>query len=81
MLFSFVPLFYYYYQQTPLHIAAKEGHDHTVKYLVDKGADIHIKDINGVNDEYCFIFGFELPSLPCTQLRVVNVCISNAQIQ
>ena len=68
-------MFYYYYQQTPLHIAAKKGRDHTVKYLVDKEADIHIKDKNGVNDEYYFILGFELHSLSWTQLRIV--CISN----
>ena len=35
-------------QQTPLHIAAGEGHDYTVKYLVGKGAVINIKDMNGV---------------------------------
>ena len=48
------------YQQTPLHIAATEDHDYTVKCLVEKTADVNIKDMNGVCvttllivDEYC----------------------------
>ena len=36
------------YHQTALHIAAKEGQEVTVKHLVKKGADINIKDNNGV---------------------------------
>ena len=36
-------------QQTPLHIAASEGHDFTVECLVKKGADIKIKDQTGVS--------------------------------
>ena len=35
-------------QWTPLHVAAREDHDYTVKCLVQKGADISIKDKNGV---------------------------------
>lgn len=35
-------------QQTPLHIAAREGCDYTVKYLIDEEAAINIKDKNGV---------------------------------
>ena len=35
-------------QQTALHIAAREGHERTVEYLVSKGADINIQDNNGV---------------------------------
>ena len=37
-----------FYHQTALHIAAKEGQEVTVKHLVNKGADITIKDDNGV---------------------------------
>ena len=37
-----------FYHQTALHIAAKEGQEVTVKHLVKKGADINIKDNNGV---------------------------------
>ena len=51
-----------FYQRTPLHIAVKEGKGHTVKFLVEKGADINIKDKNGVSeiisgiaDFVCFI--------------------------
>ena len=36
------------YHQTALHIAAREGQEVTVKHLVKKGADITIKDDNGV---------------------------------
>ena len=32
------------HQRTPLHVAARRGHVHTVGYLVDKGADINIRD-------------------------------------
>ena len=38
------------YQQTPLHVAASKGRDYTVECLVEKGADINIKDKNGVNE-------------------------------
>ena len=36
-------------QRTPLHIAAGEGYGYTVENLLRKGADIHIKDKQGVN--------------------------------
>ena len=38
------------YQQTPLHIAASKGCDYTVEFLVKKGADMNIKDKNGVSE-------------------------------
>ena len=37
------------YQQTPLHVAASSGHDYTVECLVMKGANMNIKDKNGVS--------------------------------
>ena len=37
------------YQQTPLHVAAIKGHDYTVECLVKKGANMNIKDKNGVS--------------------------------
>jgi len=33
---------------TYLHLAVEGGHMNTVKYLVNKGADINIKDDHGV---------------------------------
>ena len=41
-------LFLSLHQQTPLHIAASKNYEHTVKCLVDEGADINIKDNTGV---------------------------------
>ena len=41
--------FAFLYQQTPLHIAARQGYVKTVECLVEKGADISIKDNNGVS--------------------------------
>ena len=36
---------------TPLHVAAKKGEcPKIVKYLIDKGTDINIKDNNGVSE-------------------------------
>ena len=37
------------YQRTPLYIAAKEGYEYTVKYLVQKGADANLTDNEGVS--------------------------------
>ena len=37
-------------QKTPLHVAASNGRDYTVKCLVKKEADINIKDKTGVNE-------------------------------
>ena len=36
-------------QWTPLHIAARSGRDYTVEFLVEKGADISIKDQAGIS--------------------------------
>ena len=35
-------------QRTLLHVAASKGRDYTVEWLVEKGADINIKDKTGV---------------------------------
>ena len=37
-------------QQTPMHTAAKEGNEYTMKGLVKLGADINIKDNGGVSE-------------------------------
>ena len=33
-----------------MHIAASKGHDYTVKRLIQKGADMNIRDNNGVSE-------------------------------
>ena len=38
-----------FYQQTPLHLAAKEGRDYTARCLVENKANIDSKDNNGVS--------------------------------
>ena len=43
-------LFISLHQRTPLQWAVIEGHMDIVKSLVVKGADINIKDKNGVSD-------------------------------
>ena len=37
------------HQRTPLHAAAKGGHEDTVKCLVQRGANIGARDDNGVS--------------------------------
>ena len=38
-------------QRTPLHIAVREGQMHTVERLVTEGANINIKDNDGVSNQ------------------------------
>ena len=38
------------HQYTPLFVAAAMNHVDTVRYLVDKGADINVKTKNGVRE-------------------------------
>ena len=46
---TFLVISYYFpYQKTPLHVAASKGRHYTVECLVEKGADINIKDKTGV---------------------------------
>ena len=42
-------LIHFLYQQTPLHIAVREGQEYTVKSLVAKGANVSIRDNYGVS--------------------------------
>ena len=39
-----------HHQMSPLHWAADGGHVHTVKYLIDKGAEVNSKDEIGVSE-------------------------------
>jgi len=55
---TFLP---FLYQQTPLHIATKEGHELTVKSLVGKGATTNIQDKDGVSmKNYCRVSSADL---------------------
>ena len=42
--------FHFFVQQTPLHIAVREGQEYTVKSLVENGANVNSKDKDGVSD-------------------------------
>lgn len=46
----FTSYIYSSHQRTPLHTAAAAGHTDTVRCLVDKAADINIKNTYGVSD-------------------------------
>ena len=58
------------HQRTPLHQAAAEGHVSTVRFLVEMGADINIKDDNEVKegDHICYT-GSELSLIPWLSTR------------
>ena len=45
----FVVIFFSFHQLTPLHRAARRGHQKIVKYLVEKGAGINNED----NEQVC----------------------------
>ena len=38
------------HQETPLHWAAQGGHGGAVEYLIQAGADVNIKDDDGVSE-------------------------------
>jgi len=38
------------HQFTPLHKSTEKGHTDTVKYLIEKGADLNIKSNSGVSE-------------------------------
>ena len=50
MLYCLLNISYaFHLQQTPLHVAASQGHCNIVEYLVMQGADVSIKDNDGVS--------------------------------
>ena len=64
-------LFYSPHQSTPLHKAANEGHVHIVRYLVEQGADINIKDVNGVSEQQY--------TADCKLVLLVRVCLHSPE--
>ena len=48
---TFLKFVTFSYQQTPLHVAASKGRDYTVEMLVKEGADMNIKDKEGVSEK------------------------------
>ena len=57
-------------QQTPMHTAAKDGNEYTMKGLVNLGADINIKDINGVRDTIILNLSIPFPRKTCFALFI-----------
>ena len=42
-------LHFFFQQNTPLHLVAKEGYLDVVRYIVDKGADVNVRNHCGVS--------------------------------
>ena len=40
----------HFFQSTPMHFAAGNGHTETVKFLAENGADLNAKDSDGVKN-------------------------------
>ena len=61
---------------TPLHMAAREGKEGTVQILIEKGADINIKDCYGVCEWVCIT-----DCVLVLLIRVYDVhdCVANPQ--
>lgn len=60
---NYLPLCFIFYQATPLHMAAKNGDRETVKYLVEKGADINNTNVDEVStlELYVLLLSMSLP--------------------
>ena len=67
-----VQLFVYSpHQWTPLHEAARKGHVDIVRYLVEQGADINIKDEDEVSEwEY---------TADCKLVLLIRVCFHSPE--
>ena len=42
--------FFFFFQSTPMHLAAENGHTETVKVFAEMGADLNAKDWIGVKN-------------------------------
>jgi len=49
-MFSSLHQLFSLHQWTPLHVASFRGNTETVEYIVEKGADVNIKDDQGVSE-------------------------------
>lgn len=47
--------------QTPLHVAAREGHTVAVTLLLESGADINAKDVHGCTPLHCAVYASSTP--------------------
>lgn len=43
--------------RTALHVASKEGHVPTAKYLLQQGVSVHLKDCNGITPLHDAVMG------------------------
>ena len=73
----------FHLQQTPLHVAASQGHCYIVEYFVQQGADVCIKDNDGVSVNILLVIlviSIELATkIPCKDLfkdLFVHLCSS-----
>ena len=63
------------YQQTALHIAASKGRDYTVECLVKQGANITIRDRDGVSVTVLAVsFYTDKFYVPKLKESVLNIC-------
>ena len=63
-------------QMTPLHWAAYEGKVGTVQILIENGADMNIKDNDGVREWVCII---DCVLVLLIRVYVVYDCVANPQ--
>ena len=64
-------LIYSPHQSTPLHKAVYEGHVHVVRYLVEQGADINIKNVFEVSEQKY--------TADCELVLLIKVCFHSSE--
>ena len=65
-------LIYSPHQRTPLYWAADAGHVHIVRYLVEQGAEINIKDYSGGVSEREY-------TADCKLVLLIKVCFHSPE--